>query len=73
MPLFQNESVQSLSYENEFDLHEEKHVSGTHFHIYEWCVHTKTCFETKAKDNSKMAYLHGKYTVLCYKVQDLNL
>jgi len=26
--------VQNLLYENEFDLHENEHVCGTHFHMY---------------------------------------
>ena len=25
--------MQNLSHENEFDLHENEHVGGTHFHI----------------------------------------
>ena len=32
VPLFQNESVQNLSNENEFDLHENEHVGGIHFY-----------------------------------------
>ena len=59
--------VQNCCYENEFDLHENRHVGGIHFQIHEWC-HTKTRFETKAfKGNLEMAYLHCKYTVLCMK------
>lgn len=33
VPLFQNESVQNLSYEDESDLHENKPVGGAHYHI----------------------------------------
>ena len=34
MPLFQNESkVRNLTYEREFDLHENEPVGGTHFHM----------------------------------------
>jgi len=29
VPLFENESVQNLSYENKFDLHENEPVGGT--------------------------------------------
>ena len=33
MPLFQNESTcQTISYENDFDLHENEPVGGTNFH-----------------------------------------
>ena len=43
--------VQQLSYENEFDLHENEPVDRT----YEWFP-TKTRFETEAKGNSEIAY-----------------
>ena len=33
MPLFQNESVQNLSYETDFDLHENELEGGAHFHV----------------------------------------
>jgi len=46
--------VQNLSQENEFDLHENKPVGGTHFHM-KW-FRTKIRFDTGAKDNSEMAY-----------------
>ena len=28
--------MQNLSYENEFDLHENEHVGGEHFHMNGW-------------------------------------
>ena len=28
--------MQNLSYENEFDLHENEHVGGKHFHMNGW-------------------------------------
>ena len=40
--LFQNESVQNLSYENQFDLHEIEPVDEAHFYM-------KTRFDTEAK------------------------
>ena len=33
VPLFQNESVQNLWYENKFDLRENESVGRTHFHV----------------------------------------
>ena len=33
MSLFENESAQNFLYENEFDLQEDKHVSGTHLKV----------------------------------------
>ena len=34
MPLFQNESAcKNLSYENEFDFHENEPVGGAHFQV----------------------------------------
>ena len=42
--------TQNLSYENEYDLHENKRVGRR------MGVRTKTRFETEAPDNSEMAY-----------------
>ena len=51
-------TVQNLSYQYEFDLHENKPVvrtdDRTHLH-YEW-FHTKTLFDTDAQDNSGVAH-----------------
>ena len=33
MPLFQDESASPFIYEDEFDLHENEPVGGTHFHM----------------------------------------
>ena len=43
VPLFQNETVQNLLYENEFDLHEIEPLSQTRF-------------DTEAKGDSEMTY-----------------
>ena len=40
--------MKNLSFENKFNLHENKPVGGTHF-LSEW-------FDTEAKSNSEMAY-----------------
>ena len=31
--------MQNFSYESEFDLHENEHVGGTHFHMNGFCMH----------------------------------
>ena len=38
MPLFQNESVQNLSYEKESDLHENEPVAAKHFHMNSFAI-----------------------------------
>ena len=43
MPPFQK--VQNLLYENEFDLHENEPVGGTHFHVNGLTLSTKTRFD----------------------------
>ena len=41
--------MRNHSYENDFDLHENKTACRSHFH-------TLTPFETEAEENSEMAY-----------------
>ena len=54
VPLFQNESsCKNLSYVNEFDLHENEPSGETISHE---SFHTKTRFDTEAKDNSEMVW-----------------
>ena len=55
--------MQNLSCENEFDLHENEPVDGTHFH-YEW-FRNKTQM-TQSKGNSEMA------NFTCGNWRDLN-
>lgn len=55
VPLFQNESpCKNSSYKNELDLHDNEPVEERHF-LVNGLRHTKTCFHTEAKGNSKMA------------------
>ena len=44
--------MQNILYENEFDLHVNEAVGGTHYEKFR----TETHFDTKAKGNSQMAY-----------------
>ena len=46
--------MNNLSYENKFDLYENEHARETF--SYEW-FHTKTRFDTEAKDNSKWSII----------------
>ena len=51
--------MQSLSQENDSDLHENEPGGKTHFQ-YKW-FRTKTRFDTEAKDNSEfIGLLHGQ-------------
>ena len=52
MTLFQNESVQNFSSENEFDLHENE--------LYTKHGSARTPFDTEAKENAEMAYFKTK-------------
>ena len=55
MPLFQNESsCKTLSYENEFDLHENEPVEETHFYIESF--RTRTRSDTEVKSNLEVSY-----------------
>ena len=42
--------MQNFSCENEFDLHENEPVGGTHFHMNDFAL------DSEAKENSEMAY-----------------
>ena len=48
-------NVHNLSHDNGLDWHENEPESGTRFH-------TKTRFETEAKDNSEMPYCRPSHT-----------
>ena len=54
MPLFENESLENLSYVKEFDLHENEPGGWTHIQMKGFAF--KTRFDTEAIDNSEMAY-----------------
>ena len=47
--------MRNLSYENDFDLHENEPVGGTHFHMNGFKLRLVN-FETEAQGNSEMAY-----------------
>jgi len=47
--------VQNLSYENEFDLHENEHVGGTHFHMNGFV--RRLVLRQRQKAIRKMAYI----------------
>jgi len=53
--------VQNISYENEFDLHENEQVGGTSFHINDFV--RRLVFDTEAKSNSEMAYYENEENV----------
>ena len=57
--------MQNLSYENEFQLHENEPEGGTYFHEFS---RTNIRFETEAKGNSEMAYYLVMYTVIDFIV-----
>lgn len=46
--------IQRRSYGNEFELHEQEPVGGTHFHTNNF-AQKKTCFDTETKGNFKVA------------------
>ena len=47
VPPFQNDSVQKLSYENEFELRKNKHVGGSNTFSNKWfALVNKNCCET---------------------------
>jgi len=46
--------VRKLSYENEFDLHENEPVGQTHFHMNGFAG--RFVFDIEAKGNSEMGY-----------------
>lgn len=53
--LFKKQSlVQTISYKNEFDLHEKEPVSNTH--LFE-TFYSKTCFQTEAKSHTAVPHL----------------
>ena len=52
--------MRNLSYENEFDLHRNEPVGGTHFHMNGL---SQTCFDTEAKADSKI-FLFSSYISL---------
>ena len=60
MPLFQNESVQNLSYENEFDLHENEPLGGTHFDMNGFALKLRQT-RTVTKANIIMMVVAGRY------------
>jgi len=47
--------VQNLTFENEFDLHENEDVGRTHFHMNGF-ARSKTRFNIEAKGHSEMTY-----------------
>ena len=47
--------MRNHSYENDFDLHENKTACRTHFHMKGFVL-LKTHFETEALENSEMAF-----------------
>ena len=59
-PVLKRVLVQNLLYENKFDLHENKLVGRTHFHMNQW-FRTKSHFDPEAKGKSEMK---GKKTHL---------
>ena len=55
--MFQNESVQNLSYENEFDLHEHDPVGGKNVHMNGFAQRLVwTQRKNKQLSNSDIAY-----------------
>ena len=61
VPLYQNESMQNLSYENGFVLYENESVGETHFHMNGYVQ--RLVLTQRQKSTRKFAYFHFPYFV----------
>ena len=55
VPLKMSPVIQNLSFENEFDLHQNEPAGGTQFLSHEWFC-SKTQIDEEVKVNSEVAY-----------------